>query len=361
MGNRAVVLSPLSTERPVDEYPPAFALLGTFSSDKSDALGLACPPPHAGWSARLAYRGCRMGLAVRFYLFAEDGLQRMSHRLVQGLAHGKDAMPQYAGTKQKAADVLVEMDGGKPVKIVRADGSFLTFDEKGQVHRDLVAAGFAAMETGEALERAERRPAGKVVDLGPKLNREKWERENRWSLSKEDLDAIADDIWKRKRAAAPKVQQAKGIVPKPPPLTWEAKNAIKEIQTHIWGIAGKLEYLTEPALKGLAFEACELAKVDLDNAIWRGVAEAADRRREILSRYRTGAGVWHACVDISRWDVTRHSSEATSSFHERCNSKKEAEEAARRMLVENAKYFSAEFSVEASVVCDLEWYDASEN
>ena len=102
-----------------------------------------------------------MALALRFYLFTEDGLQRISHRLMQGLAHGKDAMPQYAGTKQKAVDVVVEMDGKKPLRIVRAGGNFLTFDENGQVHRDLVASGFAAMETGEALERAERRPAGK--------------------------------------------------------------------------------------------------------------------------------------------------------------------------------------------------------
>jgi hypothetical protein len=54
-----------------------------------------------------------MGLAVRFYLFAEEGLQRISHRLMEGLAHGQDAMPQYAGTKQKAANVLVEMAGAR--------------------------------------------------------------------------------------------------------------------------------------------------------------------------------------------------------------------------------------------------------
>jgi hypothetical protein len=42
-----------------------------------------------------------------------------------------------------------------------------------------------------------------VVDLSPKLNREKWERDNRWTLSKRDLDLISDDIWKRNRAATP--------------------------------------------------------------------------------------------------------------------------------------------------------------
>ena len=97
-------------------------------------------------------------------------------------------MPQYAGTRQKAADVIIEVENGKPVRIARADGNFLTFDKKGQVHRDLVAGGMEAMETFAALERAERRPSSKVVDLAPKLKREKWERDNRWTLSKQDLD-----------------------------------------------------------------------------------------------------------------------------------------------------------------------------
>jgi hypothetical protein len=132
----------------------------------------------------------------------------------------------------------------------RTDGSFLTFDEAGQVHKDLMSSGIAAMETYRALERADQDSTGTVIDLSPKPNREKWERENRWTPSKEDLDAISDDIWKRKRAAAPKVVQAKGTAPRPVPLNYEAKEAIREIQKQVWGIGEKLEYLTEPALKG---------------------------------------------------------------------------------------------------------------
>jgi hypothetical protein len=298
-----------------------------------------------------------MSLSVRFYLFADEGLQRISQRLMHGLALGHDAMPQYAGTKQKTADVIIEVENGKPIRIAKAEGSYLTFDKMGQVHRDLQAGGMQAMETFAALERSESRSPSKVVDLAPKLNREKWERDNRWKLSKQDLDLISDDIWKRKRAATPKVQQAKGVAPRPPPMTWEAKEAIREIQTHIFGINHKIEFLTEVALKGFAFEARRLAKSDLDNPVWRGIAESADRRREILARYRTGSGVWYASVDVIRWDTTRHTGKTESFQHERCNSKKEAEEAAQRLLVENAKYFTAENSVEARVACDLEWCD----
>jgi hypothetical protein len=36
-------------------------------------------------------------------IFAESGHQRISQRLMDGLAYGKDAMPQFAGTKQRVA------------------------------------------------------------------------------------------------------------------------------------------------------------------------------------------------------------------------------------------------------------------
>jgi hypothetical protein len=301
-----------------------------------------------------------MTVSLRFYIFANDGLQRVSQRVMEGLAHGQDAMPQFAGTKQKIANVIVELEEGKPARIARADGTYLHFDAAGKVHDFLMNSGMEAMDTFDALERSKRiKWKSKVVDISPKLNREKWEREHRWELSKNDLDLISADLWKMKKAKAAKVVQAKGVNPTPPPLTSEARNAVREIQTHIFGIQSKLEFLTEPALKGLAFEARSLASKDLDGAVWLGVAAAADRRKEILARNRTGSGIWYASVDVTRWDPSQRMGRRESFVHEKCNSKKEAEEVARRLLVENAKYFSAETSVEARVVCDLEWFEDS--
>jgi hypothetical protein len=278
---------------------------------------------------------------------------------MEGLCHGEDAMPHFADTKQKVANVSIEVEDGKPARIVNATGTYLHFDSKGRVHESLQRSGMEAMETFDDLERSKRIRPSKVVDLSPKLNREKWERENRWEPLASDLDLISADLWKMKKAASAQVVQAKGTSPISPPMTHEAREAIREIQTHVFSIGGKLEYLTEPALKGLAFEARSLASNDFNNAIWLGVAGAADRRREILARHRSGSGIWYASVDVIRWDHSRHSGETESFVHEKCNSKKEAEEAARRLLAENARYFSAESSVEARVVCDLEWDDAA--
>jgi hypothetical protein len=296
-----------------------------------------------------------MSISVRCYIFAPDGLQRISQRVMDGLCHGKDAMPQFADTKQKIANAIIELADGKPTRVLEIEGTFLEFDQLGKVHEYLRMGFVQAMETFAALERSERLEPSTVIDIAPKLNRAKWERDNRWNPSGEDIDLIEADSFDR--SPVTEVKHAKGTADKPPPLTFEAKSAIEEIQTHFFGIQGHIDALSEQALKGFAFDARRRAKDDLDNPLWLGIADAADRRREILARYRTGKGVWYASVDIIRWETSRLTGRTDSLVHERCNSKKEAEEAARRLLVENAKYFSAETAVEARVVCDLEWQD----
>jgi hypothetical protein len=296
-----------------------------------------------------------MSVSLRFYLFAADGLQRISKRVMEGLCHGRDAMPQFANTKQKVATVVVELENGKPARILEATGSFFDFDNKGKVQESLMRGGFEAVETYQALERSKRIGPSKVVDLSPKLNREKWERENKWQLSQQQLDVITDDIWRRKRTATAKVIQAKGAAPRPVPLTHEAEEAIGDIAAQLYGIDLKLQQLSELALKGFVFEIKARAAREGNDPLWLGLAESADRRREIKARHRTGTGTWYAQVDVTSWDETRDKGQIILSKEEKCSSKKEAEKAAQRLLAEHAKYFSATHSVDATVFCDLEW------
>ena len=95
-----------------------------------------------------------MSNSIRFYLFAADGPQRISQRVVDGLCQGEDAMPQFANTKQKVATVVVELENGKPARILEATGSFFDFDNKGKVQESLMRGGFEAVETYRALERS---------------------------------------------------------------------------------------------------------------------------------------------------------------------------------------------------------------
>jgi hypothetical protein len=110
-----------------------------------------------------------MSLSVRFYLFADDGLQRISQRLMHGLALGNDAMPQYAGTKQKAADVIVEVENGKPIRIAKADGNFLTFVKPTDVLEGMMAAQLFASHAA-AMDCYRRAMLPAQTDYGREMN-----------------------------------------------------------------------------------------------------------------------------------------------------------------------------------------------
>jgi hypothetical protein len=291
-----------------------------------------------------------MGHSVRFYLFTDDGVYRVAHRVVEGLVHGSDAIPKYAGSTQKAATIIVESDDDGIARIVEAVGEFWRFDEVGQIHRSLREVGWKAVESFPI-----RASSGDqaVVDLGPKLKRQKWEKENRWDLTKEDLDLVAADLkidgFKKD---GPRLRAISGSAPRREPLTYEARSAIGEIEGAIYRIIGQLDRLTEPALKGLTFEANARAE---DDPLWSGIAVAAERRREILRRHRTGKGVWYAVIEGIRSERGSDTGEIFTIDHQRCDSLKEAEAAARRLLVKNAEHFSELIGIEPHVYSELEW------
>lgn len=104
-------------------------------------------------------------------------------------------MPQFAGTKQRTAEIMLELDGRRPLRIARATGSYFHFDQNG-VLMFLADAAVNLLDTHRAMENAKDAPPSKVVDLAPLLNRRRAERERLWELSKEQLDLIVKDIWK---------------------------------------------------------------------------------------------------------------------------------------------------------------------
>ena len=108
-------------------------------------------------------------MSSRYYLFPDEGEPlTLSRRLVQGLVFGKDALPQYAGTRQRVATVYLEMEGGKPLRISGAQGEYFVFDEKGDIRRGLTRS------AGDFMNAAFPTPNdnGSVVSLHPKLSRD---------------------------------------------------------------------------------------------------------------------------------------------------------------------------------------------
>jgi hypothetical protein len=132
-----------------------------------------------------------MSISLRFILFAPEGLQRISQRRLSALTDGVDAMPQYAGKKLKLAQVVVGLADGKVTQIVQVYGTYLDFDQAGKVDETFRLSANEAMDMLEACDRFKRSKSSRIVSLVPALRRRKYEREQRWVPSKQDIDLIS--------------------------------------------------------------------------------------------------------------------------------------------------------------------------
>jgi hypothetical protein len=299
-----------------------------------------------------------MTISCRYYIFEENGtIARVPQRIANAMTFGNDAIPEYAGSRQKVASIILENQDGKPIRILNAEGSYWEFDEEGKIDESLRKA--VAQLMSFAFDFKDKN--SKVVSLSPKLKKREFDSQHRWTLTKDDLDRVAADIWLNSNDVRANVKSVKGKALKKPPLTYEAKQALSEISSKAGIISWQIEMLSERALKGLAFEARERAKMYSDEPpfIWNGIADECDRRREIISRHRTGKGEWYAVLELFR-KTDPHSSESFLVKFEKCEGKRAAEVAARKLLIENADKFNADISLDVKVYSDLEW-DAPED
>lgn len=290
-----------------------------------------------------------MALSLRYYLFPTDrDPRRLSQRLVSGLTAGTDSMPDYAGTRQKVVEVVLENDDGKPERIVASYGMYWSFDDQGGIGESLRESLAAAIDSAFPPS-----TTGKVVDLTGHLKKKRAEEKHRWKVSKQDLDRIAADIWPSNGDR--RLKSAKGTSPKPPPVTFDARHALKESSESFWRIPVIIEDLTEPGLRGFAFEARRMAGEQLEFApLYRGLAEMADTKLEIVRRRRSGKGTWYAVVEVIQWSQG-NTGKTIATFHRRCEGKKAAVVAGRELLAKHASKLSDDITVDARVETDIEW------
>lgn len=137
-----------------------------------------------------------MALAFRYYIFPDDAPQRLPKKRLEALISGRERMPQFAGTRQKNAEVVLEVDGRRPVQIVRAMGSFFHFDQEGSLH-SLAESAIDLLDMHHNLAKAKETSPTNIIDLAPELRQRKWQRQHRWHLSNEQLDLIVKDLWKK--------------------------------------------------------------------------------------------------------------------------------------------------------------------
>ena len=64
-----------------------------------------------------------MAISIRYYLLLDGGSLR---RIANELPFGRDAIPEFAGTRQRTADVVLELQDAKPVRIVDPAAAILS-------------------------------------------------------------------------------------------------------------------------------------------------------------------------------------------------------------------------------------------
>lgn len=292
-----------------------------------------------------------MGISLRHYLFPVEGEPlRIPKRVVDGLIFATDAIPHLAGTEQRVLTAIMNNDEGQPSHIVQTEGSIWHFDHEGKIRDGLLDGLKHAMEgySFGILEATDE----KVVDLNPRLSRKRRDEMYRWKPTPAHIERVIADIWPKKGVA--RLKDLKGIARKPPAVPFDARNALREITGGFWKVQLEIDRLSEPALKGFAFEARRFATEDDDAPLYLALAQIADRKLEILKRRRSEKGSWVASVEIMRRHPAGHS-ETTHQYYQRCAGRTAAEEAARRLLVEHSGKFTADQTVEAFAVPDIEW------
>lgn len=125
--------------------------------------------------------------------------------------------------------------------------------------------------------------------------------------------------------------------------------------SRLFDIVHDIEELSE---RDLASFAAEARRRDEDQGgypfFFRAAAETAERQRDIKRAKRKNKGIWYARLSVTRWDREHVGTEVLVE-HERCETRKAAVDAARRLLVEHAGKFDELHTVEADLLTELEW------
>jgi hypothetical protein len=126
-------------------------------------------------------------ISVRYYLWSAEGLLRITQRLHHNLFDRTAALPQYAGTKQKIVEVLIQRLTSRDYSI-GARGIAYPFDAKGFL--DVKAL---ALEGSLELSRF-RSTETNILDLRPSIKRRRFQEQYTWKPSKTMLDDVWNDI-----------------------------------------------------------------------------------------------------------------------------------------------------------------------
>lgn len=291
-----------------------------------------------------------MGLSVRLYLIQDDGaVLNVPKRVAEGLYSGKDALPAYAGTRQKILEVIISNDAGKPQSIQHTQGHYLDFNAEGGVHESVMNSVREAMNVAFPVDADE----GNVVSLSPRREKQIWKEKSQWQPTSAQLDQIVADL--SRKPGAKGLASVVGVALKRAPLTYEANAEIQEIAGKLRMLGWGISQLSEKALPGFVGEARQRSKQEPEHQFyWEAVALEGERQRELQRLRRTGKGEWVAVIQLFRHTGPSSIEEAFVE-HASCSGEAAAISKMKELLQKHHERAGPGISIEARTMPSLEW------
>jgi hypothetical protein len=142
-----------------------------------------------------------MGLSIRIFIVDEDdSLHRLALARYERLLRDDHAesIPEYAGKRVRHALVVVDLVNRRPVEIVHAEFSWLSFDSEGRLDRsEKEKEARLAMKAVPPLLGEE--DFEHLIDARHRFAKKRYDSEYRWKPTPEIMAAIVAAIFRRAR------------------------------------------------------------------------------------------------------------------------------------------------------------------
>ena len=125
-------------------------------------------------------------LRVVYYLWSAEGPLRITDRLHRALVERSLALPQFAATKQKIIETIVQ-PLTRDSYTLSARGLMYSFDPKGFIEETIKTEGVIHLPRFGSSE-------PKLVDLTPKIKARRVREKKTWTPTKSMLDIIWSDV-----------------------------------------------------------------------------------------------------------------------------------------------------------------------
>lgn len=138
-----------------------------------------------------------MGISIRYFLVDnEDNVKSISIAKIERLQKGDpgEKYPELKNEKIKLAEIYVEFDGRKPIRVIQIHGSFLSFDSNGMLDQEEIQKEMHA-GVGAAIQIDLQDKNKKIINAEKVFASKMFQNKYKWSLNDELKQKILKAIF----------------------------------------------------------------------------------------------------------------------------------------------------------------------